>query len=122
MTAPWDTIEGIRGPNPGGPSVRAVHHDTFVTYRPISACRFCQKRIDQEMKGDNYEPPIEEYLCTHVRKEELDALLARGVRGEVVDIRMNTNTLPSGVVQVTVMWTEIDGPKVEAERRRPSRL
>ena len=122
MSAPWDTIDGIRGPNPGAPVVRAVHHDTFVTYRPISACRFCQKKIEKEMEAEGYTPPDEEMICTHVRKDDLDDLLAKGIRGTVIDIRMNTNVLPSGIVQVTVMWSETDAPKVEAEHRRPSRL
>lgn len=122
MSGPWDTIDGIHGPNPGVPRVKAVHHATFVTYRPFESCRFCRKKFDDAAEKDGYEAPTEEYLCPHVRKNELDELLARGVRNEVVDIRMNTNVLPSGIVQVTVMWSETDGPKVEAERRRPSRL
>jgi hypothetical protein len=122
MSAPWDTIDGIRGPNPGVPQVRAVHHDTFVTYRPLSACRFCQKKIEKEMEDDDYTPPETEQLCPHVRKDALDALLARGVRQEVIDLRMTTNVLPSGIVQVTVMWSEVTGTKIEAESPRPSRL
>ncbi len=122
MSAPWDTIEGIRGPNPGVPAVRGVHHDTFVTYRPLSACRFCQKRIEKDLEADDYVPPDTEQLCPHVRKDELDTLLARGVREEVIDLRMNTTTLPSGIVQVTVMWSEVDRPKAEVERQRPRRL
>lgn len=122
MTAPWDQIEGMRGPTPGNAAIRGIKHDTFVTYRPLNQCRFCQRKIDDEMATEGYTPPDTELVCPHVRRRDLDDLLARAVRNEIANLRMNTTTLPSGIVQVTVMWDEIDGRKVEAERHRPTRL
>lgn len=122
MSGQWDVLEGLRGPTPGAPQVRAARQDTFVTYRPLSNCRFCQKQIDEEMEEDNYQPPDTERVCPHVRKLEFDQLLARNVRGEVIDLRLNTTVLPSGVVQITAFWCEVETPKGQAESRRPSRL
>lgn len=110
-TNPWDAIDGMRGPNAQGPQITGVFQDTFVTYRPLNACRYCQKKIDIEMETEGYEPPLEEVICPHVRRDELNTLLSRGVKQEVTGITMTPTTLPSGVVQVTVMWAEVSPPK-----------
>lgn len=126
MTAPWDSIEGMQGPNPngarGGGKIHAMYQDTFVTYRPLECCRFCAARLAEEAGKPGYRLPDTEVLCPHVRKRELDDLLARAVLNEVADLRMAPMTLQSGIVQVTVTWAVVQPSKGKARPERPGRF
>ena len=121
MSTPWDDI-GLRGPVPQGPKITGRKQDTFVTYRPLPACQFCSARLAKEMAEEGFPQPTTEVICPHTRKADLDALLEREVRGGIVDVKSTITTLPSGIVQITVLWTEIETNPVESARPRPNRL
>lgn len=119
MADPWDRVEGMRGPNAQRGRLRGVHHDTFVTYRPSNQCWLCKKVTSKE----DFEPPTDtDYVCLHVRRTELEAVMNAVTRGEAVNMGMETITLQSGVVQVTMTWADVDAPKEEAEQQRPRRM
>lgn len=122
MSDVWDTIPGIRGPNNGAAIVTATRHETFVIYRPLHLCRHCTRRLDKALETEGYEAPQGEEICPHTRKGEYDTILQRQVLGEIVDVRVNQTTLATGLVQVSVMWSEVQRAKGEAERQRPNRL
>lgn len=119
MANPWERVEGMRGPNAGVGRLRGMHHDTFVTYRPAHLCSFCKKVTS----ADDFEPPDKgDYLCPHVRRTDLEAVMDKVSRGEAINMGMESTTLVTGLVQVTLTWAEVDAPKEEAEAPRPRRM
>lgn len=96
-----------------------MHHDTFVTYRPAHLCTFCKKITAKE---DFEAPENDDYLCPHVRRTALEDVMNKVSQGEAVNLGMETTTLMSGLVQVTMTWADVDAPKEEAGQQRPKRM
>ena len=119
MSLPTEGPETLRGPLARA-NLRAVRHETYVTYRPLMSCPFCSR----EVTADGFVAPAdEEYLCGHTRKKEHDALLMRlaDPKSGATNLSWHAETLRDGTVQVVVTWAESDVPKEEGARA-PLRL
>ncbi len=119
MADPWAEHEGFRGPNTNVVKPGRIHYDTFVVFRPYYLCGACKKVMAQD---DFQHPEDDDYVCPHVRRAALEKVMDKIIAGTAQKFSMDQLVMESGVVQVTLVWADVDRPKEEGGWSRPSHM
>jgi len=102
--APSNAVRGSQAPFGQGLNCDG-HSRVFVLWRPWTQCHRCMKSIEHD---EVVLPDIGDYECPHTMNAEFEALLNKGLRGDVLLPVQEYFNLHNGTRCCHVVWLSLD--------------